>query len=59
MKIIKRTDLISFFIYVMFTLIGYFSMPNYAIKEKYEKDYELFLIRPPYDGNYNRYVTVG
>lgn len=59
MKIIKRTDLISFFIYIMFTLIGYFSMPNTVIGTPKEKEYELFLIRPPINGVYNRYVTAG
>lgn len=59
MKIIKRTDLISFIIYVIFTFIGYFSMPNTILGTEDEKKYELFLIRPPINGIYNRWVTVG
>ena len=49
----------SCMIYFLFTFIGYFSMPNTVIGTDDEKKYELFLIRPPIDGIYNRWVTFG
>lgn len=39
MKVIRRTDAISFLIYIMFTFIGYFSIPNTVIGTEEEKKY--------------------
>lgn len=45
-KVIKRTDIFCLTIYILITLIGYFSMPNSIVGTEEEKKWELFLIRP-------------
>lgn len=58
-KIIRRTDLFSLIIYLLFTLIGYFSMPNDILGTEEEKNWELFLIRPSIEGKSSVWVTAG
>ena len=59
-NVLKNTDLICLSIYIFFTLIGYFSMPDNVLNDKQEeKKWELFLIRPNIGGGINIWVLVG
>ena len=49
-KVVILTDTLCLLIYISFTFIGYFSMPNDVIGTDEEIKWELFLIRPSIDG---------
>lgn len=57
-KIIRRTDVICLALYVAFTFIGYYSMPNSVIGTEEEKKWELFLNRPNING-FNIFIFIG
>ena len=57
-KVIKRTNVGCFIIYLLVLLIGYYSIPNLEYLDKPEQ-YELFLIRPAIPGRSDNWVLVG
>lgn len=59
LKVILRTDLTCYIMYIIFMLVGYFSMPNDVMGTAEEKKWKIFLLRPSLGDKQNVFVLVG